>query len=354
MAYQFADGFDNYGTAFVMVAGYPWDFAPNAAEVTSTADFRFAPPAGLPGGCVAMGNSGNVLRKNLSGNLTPLIAGVGFKISALPTSTAEIISFWDAGTEQCCLTVNNLGALQFFRGAGTGTAIGAASPNATIAANTWYGVAVQVTFAGGSSGSVAAYLNGSTVALINSTGLNTISSANSYANQVGIGGNVNAAPSCKYDDFYCFDTTGVFLNALLGGDARIITKMPTGAGNYTNWTPNGLGSNFQNAAVQPPSTSDYNANNVSTTKDSYAMQSAGLGVAPYVVMARASMERDDAGPHTPSIFVRSSSTDSAGVVTPALSASYLFYDAVFQNDPATNAIWTGAGADNAQVGVIEG
>jgi hypothetical protein len=212
---------------------------------------------------------------------------------------------------------------------------------------------MQVTIATGTSGSVLLYVNGSAVAAINSTGLNTSSDGNNYANQVSIGTQASGF-TAKYDDFYCFDSTGGFLNSLLGGDARILTKMPVSAGNYTNWTPNGLSSNFQNAAVLPPSVSDYNANNTSNTKDSYTMQSASLGVAPYFVVARASLTRDDAGTHTPSIFVRSGSTDSSGVVTPALTSSYVFYDGLFQNDPNTSSAWTGPGADNAQAGVIEG
>lgn len=355
MAYQFADGFDNYGNSYTLVAGYPWDTNPSNAATVTTSDFRFSPPGSLPGGCMQVSGSGNVLRKILSGNIGTLIAGVGFKIAALPSSgVVEIVSFWDGGTEQCCLTLNSNGALQFNRGSSSGTAIGAITPNATVAANSWYGVAVQVVIATGTAGSVQCYLNGNPAAIINSTNLNTSASGNNFASQVGLGGNANAAPNCKYDDFYCFDTTGGFLNSLLGGDARILTKMPSGAGNYTNWTPTGLGANWQNAAVTPPSTADFNANNVSTTKDAYATQAASLAVAPYFMLVRASLERDDAGTHTPSIFVRSGATDSSGTVTPALTSSYLFYDAVFQNDPATSSVWTGPGADNAQVGIIEG
>lgn len=353
MAYQFADGFDNYGNAFVMVAGYPWDVAAGGNEVTSTADFRFTPPGSLPGGCVSMTGSGNILRKNMSGNIVTLIVGVGFKLLTLPAASTEIIGFWDNGTEQCSLVVNSLGALQFFRGNGVGTPIGTPSANGTVVANAWNGVAVQVTF-NGTTGAVQAYLNGAVSALFNSTGLNNITTANAYANQVSLGGNVASSPTIRYDDFYCFDTTGAAPNALLGGDARVLTKMSSGAGTYTNWTPTGFAANWQNASSTPPNIADFNANNTATTKDSYTTQVAGLGVAPYFVTVRASLTRDDAGPHTPSLFVRSGASDSAGIVTPALTSSYVFYDAVIQNDPATGSPWTASGADNAQVGIIEG
>lgn len=355
MAYQFADGFDNYGNAFNMVSGYPWTTA-GAGWITSTADYRFAPPGSLPGGCLTEATANpTTIQTSLSSNQGTVIVGVGIKIPTLPGSgVLDIIQLSDLGTEQIGLCVNSNGALQFYRGGAGGTAVGTLSPNNTITAGAWYGTAFQATIATGTAGAVAVYINGSATPIINSTGLNTSQSTNNYCNQVSLGPKNVGTSGLKFDDFYCFDSTGSYLNSLLGGDARVLTKMPASAGNYTNWTPTGLSSNFQNAAVQPPSTSDYNANNTGGTKDSYTMQLASLGVAPYFVLARASMERDDAGTHTPSIFVRSGSTDSSGVVTPALTSSYVFYDAVFQNDPATSSSWTGTGADNAQVGVIEG
>jgi hypothetical protein len=357
MAYQFADGFDNYGNTYTYTSGYPWSTVGTGGGpvTTSIGNVRFTAPGSLPGASILI-PAGSSLTQNLSSNLATVIVGVGIYVNVLPTSGyLNLLCFQDTGSIQCSLTLNANGSLQFARG-NTTALIGAATPNGTIAPATWYGYAMQLTFSG-STGSALLYLNGSTTPAINSSSLNNITTANSYATQVRLGPTTIGTGSSSIiycDDFYCFDTTGAFNNALLGGDARILTEMPASAGNYTNWTPNGLGSNFQNAAVAPPSTSDYNANNTATTKDSYTTQVASLAVAPYLVLVRASLERDDAGPHTPSIFVRSSSTDSSGVVTPALTSSYVFYDAVFSVDPATAAAWTGPGADNAQVGIIEG
>lgn len=359
MAYQFADGFDNYGSAYTLTAGYPYSaFSPGGPQTVITTDFRFASPGSLPAGCLNCASGGqNWVKLNLNSSQATFIAGFGFKALTLPSGNNDILDFWDTGTGQVALALNSSGQLQFYRWSGSttlSTAIGPLSASNTIAANTWYGIQIQVTF-NSSSGAVSCFINGSSTPAITATGLNTQNSGNASANQISLGSNAGTAqPGFRFDDFYCLDTTGPTLNALLGGDARILTKMPASAGQYTNWTPNGLASNWQNTAVQPPSTSDFNANNVGGTKDSYTMQSASLAVPPYFVVARASMERDDAGPHTPSIFVRSNAVDSPGTVMPALSASYLFYDAVFATDPSTGVAWTGPGADNAQVGVIEG
>lgn len=361
MAYQFADGFDLYGNTFTLTGGYPWDSV-NNSPVTTTADFRFTAPGSLPTGSCSFSGvpaSGTWVRKNLSGNQTTLIAGFGVKVGAVTGNPYDVCQFYDSGNAQVSLGVLSTGALQFYRGIPSvgGTAIGTASAAGTITANTWYGFAIQVTFGSGTAGSVQLFINGNSTPAISSSGLNTSATGNAWANQAGVGTSSNQGQSVvRIDDYYCFDTTGGVNNSLLGADSRILTKMPASpAGTYTNWTVNGgLGTNFATAAQIPPNTANYNSNNTPGTKDSYNTQTATLNVAPYFVVTRASMEMDDAGPHSPSLFVRSGSTDGAGVVIPSLTSGYLFYDAVFANDPNTGMAWTGPAADAAQIGIIEG
>lgn len=356
MAYLFADGFDNYGNSINLNGNSQWEAVANATAITT--DSRFTPPGGTPGGCVLFtsGNPNNSMRKNLPVNAPSLVSGFGIKFTALPLSGSyDFHDYEDTGTVQVTLSVNSLGALQFYRGTSAGTAIGPPSANGIIAAgNQWYGIATVVTF-NGSTGSVAAYVNGNPTPVITATNLNTISSANAYANQVSIGvKNTTAGAGTKADDFYCLDTTTATLNGWPGYDVRIITKLPSGAGFATNWTPNGLASNWQNAAVIPPNTTDYNANNVVGTKDYYAMTTAGLSIAPLFVLGRASLTRDDANTHTPSIFIRSNGSDSSGTATPALTSTYQYYDAIYPVNPITTIAWTATDADNAQMGIIEG
>lgn len=367
MAYQFGDGFDNYGNSYALIAGYPWDYLGQqgsgsqhaGTSNTSTADYRFAPPGSLPGGCVIV-NQNNFLRKNLVGTPGTLYFTFAFKLTTLPESgVGGIFDFWDNGNYQCCLTVSSTGALQFYRGnglppggggSGLQTAIGTASAGGTVTNGVWYGVNLAITIST-TVGSHNIILNGNSV--LSNSSLNNSGTGNAYATQVSLGTTNYSA--CKYDDFCCWDNTGAFFNSALSGDSRIFTKLTSGAGQYTNWTPtNPTNVNWSNVNTLPPSATKYNSNNTVTTKDSYAVQSAGLSVAPYLVWARASLDMNDAGPHTPSLFMRSGSTDSAGVATAALTSGFLFYDAVFQNDPATSSPWAGAAADAAQVGIIEG
>ena len=354
MAYIFSDGFDNYGNAYVFVNGYPWtSIASGGGAVSNTADPRFTTPSGLPGACVDI-TSNNYMRRNFGSNPVTVICGFGVKLSALPATSSEVVSFSDNGTMQCALWVDSTGALQFFEGSGTGTPIGTITAGNVLTPNVWYGLSITSTFSTASVGALAVYINGSATPIISLTGITNAASGNSYANQVAIGSSQNTPVATEYDDFYVWDTTGTTQNTRPSGEVRILTKMATAPGTYTNWTHNGLTTNWGNVAVQPPSTSDYNSNNTATTKDSYTVASAGLTTSPYFVVVRASLEKDDGASHTPSLFIRSGSVDSTGVATSALTSGYLFYDYVPTVDPSTNSFWTGTGADAAQPGVIEG
>ena len=359
--YQFADGFDNYGTSYNMVAGYPWSFIQGTATVVTT-DFRFAPPAGLPGGCVEL-NQNNYLRQNLIGNPNEMIVCFGFKTAALPASGETLmIYFWDSGASQCGLAITSNGALQFWRGDGNGNLkvaqIGPTSTAGLVSPNTWYGFVADVVFSN-TVGSVSLYMNGGATAVIPLTGsLNTGPSGHAYATQCSIGPDNSSTGLMKFDDVMMLDTTGAFFNSRPTTNTRIYTKVPTGIGTYTNWTPVGLTNNWQNAAVMPPSLSDYNLSNVGAQHDSYAVPLIGLTSSPLLVLVRGSLWEDDAQTHTPSLLMRTSvadgGVDSIGAATTALTSAPLFYDTPFQNDPNTGAPWSGPNADAAQIGVVEG
>lgn len=360
MGLQFEDPFDTYGNNYNLTAGYPWDTV--QTNVVRTTDFRFAPPAGLPGGCVEL--PATSLRKNLLSNQSTLIFGYGIKFLALPSgaNVNSSLYFFDTGKFQMGLYCNSNGQLQFWAGNGQApggggfsktTPLGSLTASNTVIANTWYGFRGQVTIANGSAGAASLYINGSSSPTINLTGLNTAPSGNAYATQCNLG-DVDGAVNQRFDDFFLWDTTGSTQNSLPTTDSRILSKVGNSAGFYTNWTPNGLGSNWQNVSNMPPIVGDYNANNVGGTKDSYTLPSAGLTVAPLSVVVRASLWKDDGATHTPSLMVRSGSTDGVGAALPAIPASPAFNDTLFPTDPATTVAWTAAGADAAQIGIVEG
>lgn len=348
MAYLFCDPFDNY-----TLMSSIWDLVAGTAPTLSATFRRFAPPTGITGqGCGF--SSGAYARKNLPANSVTYIIGFAFYIPALPTGgNCHIVAILDNVTTQVSLGVSASGVLQFYRNEPSGgVAIGAATAPGIIAAGTWRFAEVQITI-DASAGAVAVYLDGSATPAISSTGLNTKNSGNTFGNVLQIGDFSNGlASGIYYDDVRVFDNTGSADNAMIG-DVRLITKMPSAAGDLSQWTPNGATPNVNCVNSIPPNTSKFVASATITQEDTYDTQSAGLLAAPLFMVARHYAQKDDGAVRTMQQVVRSSGSDfKAPAVT--LASSWAYYDALVPvNDPHTGAPWTAAAADAAQVGQYE-
>lgn len=311
---------------------------------------RFAAPAGCQSGGVKIAASSS-LRKNLSSNQATLIAFCSFGALALPGSgNSTVMAFLDNGTCQCLLAVTPSGQLQFYNGGSGGTvAIGSPSASGLISSSSApaHGIEVQVTI-NSSTGSVSCWLDG--VQVIHSTGLNTQQSANAFANQAqlsGVSGSQGNNNEGFYTDYFrVWDSTGSTQNAALGTDRQPITKLPSGAGTNTNWTPNGLTHNYQCVSVVPPSGSDYVSASGSGVIDDYAMPVAGISTAPSMVVAQSYYEKTDANTRTYTTGVLSSGSSGVGNTFTA-NSSLTWVQNCIATDPATGVTWTAAGADAA-------
>lgn len=345
--FQFADGFDNYSTISQI-----WESVFGSASIMSSTYARFAPPAGLTGMGIQFAGT-KWATKNLLSNSVTLIVGVPINVLGLPGSGGGAILFvLDSGTIQVWLGVTSTGALQFYRGSGTSNPIGSATAPSVIQPNVYHFYEAVITI-DPSAGSVALYLDGSGIAAINNSGLNTRATSNSWANQVGLGNPTGAsAGPLNYDDLRVFDSTGARDNAVLG-DTRIITKMPTGAGDFAQWTAHGAGSNYACCNEIPPDDdTTYVASSTIAQEDSYAMQSAGLLVAPNFLVVRQRIRKDDSAARGFQGGVRSAGVNGFGPVI-TVPSSYAFFDTPIPNDPNTGFPWTASGADSAQVAKLE-
>lgn len=349
MAYQFADSFDHYNTALINTM---YDFV-NGSPLISSAYARYPAVGSYPNQGVFV-PTGSAIRKNLKSNQATLIAFMSFGVSGLPGSPQIILPFWDAGTMQCFLGLTSTGALQFYTQAPTFSpvAIGPSSALGLIAPATKavHGIEVQITFAGSGGGSVQCYLDGALVIPLTS-GLTTIKSANAYANQVAInapgGSGYNNGLSIYSDYLRVWDTTGSYQNAILGYDVRKLTKLPQGVGALTQWTPNGLANNYQNASQNPPNASDYNSSSSAGLYDAYGMGSAGLVGAVSMTVAKSYVEKDDGNTRAIEIGVSSGGVNGLGSAI-TVSSSYAFVDTCISVDPATGLPPTPSAADAFQ------
>lgn len=350
MAYQFCDTFDYYNTSTI---GTVWDLSTGTSTISSSF-VRFPAVGSYPNNGVFLSTGSTSLRKNLKSSQTTLIAFISFGASSLPVGQTQFICcFQDSGTPQTCLGLNSDGSLQFYRQAGTFSpaAIGPNSGSGLITASSvpTHGIEIAVTFSTGSAGSVACWLDGNLV-IPTTGGLKTSISANSSANQFSLGVQ-NAQGFQPSQTLYCdyvrvWDASGSSQNAALGSDRRKLTKLPQGAGSFTQWTPNGLGSNWQCVSSIPPNVSDYTSSSGSNT-DSYTMGSAGLTTAPSMVVAKSYVEKDDGATRSIEIGVLSSGVSGLG--SPAVvSSGYAYTDNCIAVDPNTGSAATASAADAYQ------
>jgi hypothetical protein len=338
--YQFCDGFDNYNSASILyetVSGTP---------VYSSSYARFAAPAGLPGQGVYL--SSGYIQKNMQSNQATLIAKVAYRALSTPSSFTSILGFLDGNSSafQVAVGWNNAGAIEAINGyqhVGGGTVIATSAPG-VIAPLQWFAVEVLLTV-NGASGVLQVWVNGAEV--LNLISLNTQFTSNAWANQVRLADSTN--PGAYFDDFRVWDNTGSTQNAPIGSgfDSRLLTKLPSGAGGLTQWTPNGASANWQCVDDNPPDGDTTYVSSTSTNYDSYALPSAGIVVPPFMVVARSYYRKDDANTRTFQNGVRSGTSNALGATFTA-GSSYAFVDSCIPNDPATSAPWTAAGADAAQ------
>jgi hypothetical protein len=342
VAYQFVDPFDHYNSAALL-----YEYVSGSCPISSSY-VRNAAIAGFPNQGIYV-PANNAVRKNLKSNQGTLITFLTYGAVSLPSSGwAPICAWLDAGTYQCYLGVSATGQIGILNAPGgslPGTVLAASAPGLIAPAPTTapnHGIEVQITF--GASGSVKVWLDGAVVIAL-TAGLNTINSANAYANQVQLGWPF-AGVGLYCDYLRVWDSSGSYQNAPVGYDVRKLTKLPSGAGALTQWTPNGLSANWQNASQNPPNPSDYNSSN-GTLYDAYGMPVAGFAGIPSMTVAKSYVEKDDSNTRSIQIGVRSGSSNGLGAAV-TLGSSYVFIDTCISTDPATGAVPTAAAADAFQ------
>ena len=148
-------------------------------------------------------------------------------------------------------------------------AVVAQSSGPIVSLNSWNHIEVYIKL-DGSAGIVEARLNGDSAnPVIDETGLDTIVTANAYANVLVIGSEKWQAAMFGEANSRLADDVVVRAGSAFTGDARIICRVPTGAGTYTDWTPS-TPPNWECVNEVPPNTTDGVQSNTVGHKDTYA------------------------------------------------------------------------------------
>lgn len=323
MALLFMDGFDHYATADVLKK---WTSG-SLSSINTTLGRR-------GGGCAVF--AGTMITKSVP-NSTTLTAG--FAIQRLDNANLAILKFTDNSTDQMVLQVDSNFKLNLYRN----TTLVAGPSSQAVTTNAYMYIEMKVTF----SATVGAYevrMNG--VTIFSATGVNTIGSANAYANNVSIGSyNWNA----RIDDFYLCDGTGSANNTFLG-DSRIDALYPTSDGANLTWTPSTGTTHYTCVNKTAPATTPNVSDGTSGDLDTYGHGAISHNpVAIFGTQTCMCAQKSDAGAMSIKEAMRSGGTNYTGA-SQALATSLLIYREVRETDPATSAAWTQSGVNAAEIG----
>ena len=342
MALLFMDGFDHYNP---ISYGYTkWDSnAPNGVDAS------YSHPAGRVnpnGGWIYVSNQSEFYwTKTLDGNYSTLIIGMGLVFGMQDGgSDVYFLAVYDGSTVQVGLRRNRTtGYIEAYRG--DGTLLG--TYQVAFSRDVWYHVELKATIHP-SAGVLQFRVN--EFLAIDLSGINTRNSSHSYANKFGIGTNYHRMHGI--DDLYVCDDSGSENNDFLG-DCRIDTVLPSGAGNYSQWTPS-AGSNYQcvDDALFDGGT-DYVSAATVGSKDSYACGNLPAGVSDIkALQVNVLAKRSDTAVITKvKPLVRIDGTDHEQAET-TLGISYTDVRAVLETNPDTGLQWEKTDVDNAEFGQV--
>jgi hypothetical protein len=281
------------------------------------------------------------MRKTFGGTNDTLIMQFGYINSGQPKEF-PVFSFIDGTTTQCTLYDYNGTFKVYSDGNLRGTASSAHSMS------TWHQVETKVTF---STGVFTLKVDG--VSVLSLSGEDLTKTANNYADGLCFG--VNGGEASGYSNGYYFgisdvilmDTSGSYCKDFLGS-RMVEVKVPTGAGNYAQFTPS-AGNNWSNVDEVPPDTSDYNTGDVnnidSFTKAALLNPSSTIDA----VVCSAYCQTNDGGSASYKGLVRSSSTDGLGTEL-SVPSSWGYLQSFIYVDPNTSSPFTASALDSAEIG----
>ncbi|MEM3713464.1 MAG: hypothetical protein QXF82_00790 [Nitrososphaeria archaeon] len=336
MAILFADGFDHYALSDL---GKKYDVV-NAIADLSTAYGRF----GSQG--IKFTSTGQYLIKNLPASKSILVVGAAIYLPNLPPATGlPIFQFADNGNRQDYLRINPEGSIELMRGAygNSGTSVAKSLPG-IIRAQTWQYIECMIVI-NSITGSVEVHVNEQTV--MKAIGINTQTTANAYVTQVQIGyvDVVSYAITWYCDDLLIDD-------ANFHGDIRIETVLPNAAGNYAQWTPVGATANYACVNETPPNgDTTYISSSTVGAIDSFQKPAIPTNAGSIMgVIVNMCARKDDANIRQIAALTRQNLTDYVGN-TITIGDSYIYYQQIWETNPATTTAWTISAVNGAEMGV---
>jgi len=243
----------------------------------------------------------------------------------------------------CSVYVNADGSVRVYRGYDViGTQLGSDSATGVISLNTWHYLEFKV-YIHDSAGTYEVRIDG--VNVLSGSGADTKNSTNATADGITLHGRASgAAGDVDYTDFYIATD---FL-----GDSRVDTLWPSGAGNYSEWTPS-AGSNYQNVddAHEIDDDTTYNGTAVLNEIDSFEYDSLAALVAGHTIDAVAVnlCAKGNIGTQEIQSLIRIATTDYVGTAIVYPNASYDVGQTIWETNPA-GGNWLESAINGAEFG----
>ncbi len=293
-------------------------------------------------------------------NAATRIAGFGYRANTAVGGTAPIFAFCDNGSPhtaanvQVSLAHNANGSLAVYRGrnissTSAGTLLGTSAASVIAAANVWYYIELVVTFSA-TVGTVDVFVDN--VSVLSLTGLNTITTANAYANGFGIAGSAFSGITTLFDDLYVLSGSGGVRTTRIGPCRVICVLASSGDGSVAQFTPS---TGSDNGAMVDETTPDddttYNKSLTTGFIDTYNFPALGISGDVKGLQIR-NYGRSESGTATARAVQRISGVNYFNTATPGISTSYHFLPPrISEQSPATAADYTVAEIDAAEFGI---
>ena len=331
---RFMDGADHYDTAHLTDK---WTTGVNAAVIPGGGRFG--------GNCIQVGpiTGGGRLLKTLDAQGSWII-GFAFYTGSFPTTNCILVQLLDSGTTQVELRLNNDGTLSVTR---NGAVLSSGTSTFALSTATWHYIEWKVTIAAAISADTCIVHVDNAQVIDVATGQNTQNTANPTANAIQFAG---ASPQSSFDDLYIADDNGGTIVDFVG-DSRIITLLPNGAGDSTQFTVVNAGNNWAAEANNPPlDDGQYVYSATPGQVDLYNLVDPTITGPVYGIQVSALARKDDAGTRQLATQIKTGGNSYTGT-TRNLSTSYLFYSSIYELNPQTTIAWTGGDLIALQAGV---
>jgi len=211
--------------------------------------------------------------------------------------------------------------------------------------NTWYYIEFKTTI--NAAGSY--YVNVGEVEVMSDTGVDTMESANAYADNISF---YNTEGTPYYDDIYILDATGSLNNDFLG-EMKVLLLLPESDTASIDWTPSAGTDNYALVDENPSNEdTDYIETDTATNTDLYNYEDlTGVDQTVYGIQINTQARVTDASAKDLQNVAYSVTTLSPSATLSVTDTSFKTFSSIEETDPATGALWLAAAVNAAQFGV---